>query len=175
MAFTRAAVLGYLCLWVQTSPHCKASSFFAGAPAKLVGQLPSQIWTCGHKWNCYSRVSTGQSIFASTSKVANTGQRKVVTPPFHELNPQWRKGRERSQGISHPEGRGSGALWGAPVSGWGEAGSGIWEMWLKSQLHHGALWYHGCIVYWIQLLLFLLWNKWCSQTLQKHLEKLTNS
>ena len=27
----------------------------------------------------------------------------------------------------------------------GEGGSG--EMWLKSQLHHGALWYHGYIVY----------------------------
>ena len=149
--------------------------FFSGAPAMLVGQLPSQAWTCGHNWNCSSRVSAGQSIFASTSKVANTAPRKVVTPPFHELNPQWRKGRERSQGISHPEGRGSGALWGAPVSGRGEGEGGSGETRLKSQLHHVALWYHGYTVYLIQLLLSLLWNKRCSQTLQKHLEKLTNS
>ena len=126
MAFTRAAVLTYLCLWVQTSPHCKASSFLSSAPAMLVRQLPSQAWTCGHQWNCDSRVSTGQSVFASTSKVANTALRKVVTSPFHKWNPQWRKGRERSQAISHPEGRGSGALWGAPVSGRGEGGRGVW-------------------------------------------------
>ena len=73
------------------------------------------------------------------------------------------------QRVSCAKGRDSAALW-RGVSFSGVAGGTR----LKSQLHREASWDCGYTVYCIQLMLSLMWNKSCSQTLQKHLEKLSN-